>query len=267
MVGDQLEELVAALAGQLLQPRRVLSVGAGAARLGEAGVGDVADQRVLELELGLAAERRGRPRHHQAAVLQPQQRAVDDRAGVSSRRTSSSRKKGLPSAMRTIPSHSAAGSSAAGRMPESSLVACCSGSGWSETAVVPSRPAAKPGWVSASSGRAVATTSSGPSTRVASRGRRELQVLGRPFPLCGLGGRPQDAFPDFGIELTGGFVAGDRAAMEWVMSGTHARGLAGVPATGRRVLVRGATVLELRDGRVTHSRDYWDTATLLARMG
>jgi steroid delta-isomerase-like uncharacterized protein len=100
-----------------------------------------------------------------------------------------------------------------------------------------------------------------------SRGRRELATLGRSFPLCGLGGRPQDAFPDFGIELTGGFVAGDRAAMEWVMSGTHARGRPGVPATGRRFRVRGATMLELRDGRVTRNTDYWDTATLLTQLG
>jgi steroid delta-isomerase-like uncharacterized protein len=99
------------------------------------------------------------------------------------------------------------------------------------------------------------------------RGRRELAALGRPFPLCGLGGRPQDAFPDFGIELTGGFVAGDRAAMEWVMSGTHARGRPGVPASGRRFRVRGATVLELRDGRVTRNADYWDSATLLTQLG
>jgi len=99
-----------------------------------------------------------------------------------------------------------------------------------------------------------------------SRGKRELTVLGRPFPLCGLGARPQDAFPDFGIELTAGFVAGDRAAMEWVMSGTHARGLPGMPATGRRFRVRGATMLELRDGRVTRNSNYWDMATLLTQM-
>jgi len=86
-------------------------------------------------------------------------------------------------------------------------------------------------------------------------------------PPRGLGARPQDAFPDFGIELTAGFVAGDRAAMEWVMSGTHERGLPGMPATGRRFRVRGATMLELRDGRVTRNRDYWDTATLLTQMG
>jgi steroid delta-isomerase-like uncharacterized protein len=100
-----------------------------------------------------------------------------------------------------------------------------------------------------------------------SRGRRQLQVRGRPFPLCGLAARPQDAFPDFGIELTAGFVTGDRAAMEWVMSGTHARGLPGVPATGRRFRVRGATMLELRDGRVTRNRDYWDVTTLLTQVG
>ena len=55
--------------------------------------------------------------------------------------------------------------------------------------------------------------------------------------------------------------------MEWVMSGTHANALPGVPATGRRFRVRGATMLELRDGRVTRNRDYWDTATLLTQMG
>jgi ketosteroid isomerase-like protein len=41
----------------------------------------------------------------------------------------------------------------------------------------------------------------------------------------------------------------------------------GVPTSGRRFRVRGATVLELRDGRVTRNADYWDPATLLNQLG
>jgi ketosteroid isomerase-like protein len=68
-------------------------------------------------------------------------------------------------------------------------------------------------------------------------------------------------------ELTAGFTADDWAAMEWLMSGTHERDLPGMPAAGKTFSVRGATILELRDGRITRNRDYWDLATFLKQIG
>jgi len=75
------------------------------------------------------------------------------------------------------------------------------------------------------------------------------------------------AMPDFHIDLKTSFVSGDRAAMEWVMSGTHAGDLPGMPATQKRFSIRGATVAELRGTKIRRNSDYWDLSTFLKQVG
>lgn len=75
------------------------------------------------------------------------------------------------------------------------------------------------------------------------------------------------AFPDLKIQLTTRVIAGNRAAMEWVMTGTHKGDLPGMPATNKSFSVRGATVLELRQGKISRDSDYWDSVTLLKQLG
>jgi steroid delta-isomerase-like uncharacterized protein/uncharacterized protein (TIGR02118 family) len=91
-----------------------------------------------------------------------------------------------------------------------------------------------------------------------SRGKQELRAFGH---------QVFEAFPDFGIELTSQSAEGDRALLEWVMSGTHKGDLPGMPATGKEFSVRGATALELKNGRISRNSDYWDMATLLTQLG
>ena len=55
--------------------------------------------------------------------------------------------------------------------------------------------------------------------------------------------------------------------LEWTMSGTHKDDLPGMPATGKSFSVRGATALQLDDGRISRNSDYWDMATLLTQLG
>jgi hypothetical protein len=43
--------------------------------------------------------------------------------------------------------------------------------------------------------------------------------------------------------------------------------LPGMPATGKPFSVRGATALQLDDGRISRNSDYWDMATLLTQLG
>jgi steroid delta-isomerase-like uncharacterized protein len=77
------------------------------------------------------------------------------------------------------------------------------------------------------------------------------------------------AFPDFTATPVSGFADGNRAVLEWVLSGTY-EGTFGTlpPGTGQRVEVRVATVLELTDdGLIAHDREYWDLATLLDQLG
>src|SRR5215831_8899249 len=68
---------------------------------------------------------------------------------------------------------------------------------------------------------------------VVNHGKTELETFAR--DIFG-------AFPDFTLQLTGQFAAGRWAGAEWTMSATHKGDLPGLPATGKRFSIRGATV-------------------------
>jgi steroid delta-isomerase-like uncharacterized protein len=75
------------------------------------------------------------------------------------------------------------------------------------------------------------------------------------------------AFPDFGIKLTSQFATADWAGAEWTMTGTHKGDLPGLPATAKQFELRGGSILELREGKITRCTDYWDMADLLRQVG
>jgi len=75
-------------------------------------------------------------------------------------------------------------------------------------------------------------------------------------------------FPDFKIELKSGFSAGDWGAGEWVMSATFAHSSTpGMTATGKRFSVRGASIIEFRQGKICRESMYWDLASFLQQVG
>jgi steroid delta-isomerase-like uncharacterized protein/uncharacterized protein (TIGR02118 family) len=75
------------------------------------------------------------------------------------------------------------------------------------------------------------------------------------------------ALPDFAIALTSAAAEHGRGHAEWTMSGTHAGDLPGLPATGKRFAVRGASVLDLQADRILRCSDYWDRAAFLEQVG
>jgi steroid delta-isomerase-like uncharacterized protein len=75
------------------------------------------------------------------------------------------------------------------------------------------------------------------------------------------------ALDDLKIENTTVFISGDSFAIEWVMSGVHSGDLPGLPATGRRFSVPGATVGQVRNGKFTKVTEYWDGADFLRQVG
>jgi steroid delta-isomerase-like uncharacterized protein len=92
---------------------------------------------------------------------------------------------------------------------------------------------------------------------VVNHGKQELRAFGQ---------QVFNAFPDFKIELATHVATRDWAMLEWTMSGTHHGDLPAMPATGKSFSVRGATALQLKNGRISRNSDYWDMATLLTQL-
>jgi steroid delta-isomerase-like uncharacterized protein len=75
-------------------------------------------------------------------------------------------------------------------------------------------------------------------------------------------------FPDFKFELKSVFGAGDWAGMEWVMSGTFAHSsIPGITATGKPFSIRGASIIQLHNGKISRSSDYYNMVTFLQQVG
>jgi steroid delta-isomerase-like uncharacterized protein len=49
--------------------------------------------------------------------------------------------------------------------------------------------------------------------------------------------------------------------MEWIWRGRQTKDLPGLPATNKSFEVRGATVVDFTDGKISRNSDYWDLAT------
>jgi len=77
------------------------------------------------------------------------------------------------------------------------------------------------------------------------------------------------ACPDFKLELKSLFGSNDWVGQEWVMTGTQtgAFGALGIPATGKRFLIRGASITKLRRGKIARNTDYWNLMSMLQQLG
>jgi len=75
------------------------------------------------------------------------------------------------------------------------------------------------------------------------------------------------AFPDLVTTIDEIVLAGDRAAIRWHSVGTHEGSLLGVPATGRRVEVSGATFAHFENNRIVEEHVTWDPRALLTALG
>ena len=76
-----------------------------------------------------------------------------------------------------------------------------------------------------------------------------------------------EAIPDFKLDITSLFAAGDLLACEWIMTGTLSGNNPELPPTGKSFSVRGVTIAQLQDGKIQRNADYWDLATFLQQVG
>jgi steroid delta-isomerase-like uncharacterized protein len=56
-------------------------------------------------------------------------------------------------------------------------------------------------------------------------------------------------------------------ALAWRMTGSHDLDLPGMPATGKAFTVPGASIAEVRRGKIVRNRDFWNNQHLLAQLG
>jgi len=92
------------------------------------------------------------------------------------------------------------------------------------------------------------------------RGKDELKAGISPlFAAC----------PDFKLELRSLFDSNDWVGQEWVMTGTQSgafRAL-GIPTTGKKFLIRGASITKLSRGKIARNTDYWNLMSMLQQRG
>jgi steroid delta-isomerase-like uncharacterized protein len=80
------------------------------------------------------------------------------------------------------------------------------------------------------------------------------------------------AFPDAKYAVNSFFAEGDRFADEWTFTGTNTGPLrlpdgAEVPATGKRVKIKGMEYVEVRDGKITVDNLYYDFLAAVTQLG
>jgi steroid delta-isomerase-like uncharacterized protein len=75
-----------------------------------------------------------------------------------------------------------------------------------------------------------------------------------------------NAFPDLRIEVEDIIEQGDKAAVRWHVTATHAGDGLGFAATQRPVVARGITWQEIRNGQVVRAWDSWNMGALMMQL-
>jgi steroid delta-isomerase-like uncharacterized protein len=93
-------------------------------------------------------------------------------------------------------------------------------------------------------------------------------------PLTGLAAldehraRVRTALPDLKLERSGAVLtSGAYACIPWRAAGTHKNGTATLPATNRFLTLHGLHYVELRDGRITRARGFYDLYDAATQLG
>jgi len=75
------------------------------------------------------------------------------------------------------------------------------------------------------------------------------------------------AFPDLTTTIDDIVLEGDRAAIRWHSVGNHTGAFMGIPTTGRRVEVSGATFARFEEDGIVEEFVTWDPRALLSALG
>ena len=100
---------------------------------------------------------------------------------------------------------------------------------------------------------------------------------GAPGPMNAAGNKAYlqgfiSAFPDLHFDVARTVAEGDNMVTEWVASGTHKGPLVSpsgqrIPPTGKKAMTHGSNTFEVKNGKVTSVRTYFDMVELLGQLG
>jgi steroid delta-isomerase-like uncharacterized protein len=72
-----------------------------------------------------------------------------------------------------------------------------------------------------------------------------------------------EGVPDLELKLLRANIRGGHGTIEWIFSGTDK----GVFNTGKKFSVRGVSVIDVRDGKISRNLDFYDSATIMRQVG
>ena len=72
-----------------------------------------------------------------------------------------------------------------------------------------------------------------------------------------------EGVPDLELKLLRADIHGGHGTIEWTFSGTDK----GVFKTGKKFSVRGVSVIEMRNGKISRNLDFYDVATIMRQVG
>jgi steroid delta-isomerase-like uncharacterized protein len=72
-----------------------------------------------------------------------------------------------------------------------------------------------------------------------------------------------EGVPDLELKLVHASIHGGHGTIEWSFTGTDK----GVYKTGKKFTVRGVSVVDVRDGKISRSLDFYDVATVMRQVG
>ena len=80
------------------------------------------------------------------------------------------------------------------------------------------------------------------------------------------------AFPDLHFDVQHTIANGSVVVTHWTATGTHTGPLATmsgqtIPPTGRKGVLSGVLITEVKDGKIAREWTYWDQVTLLTQLG
>ena len=75
------------------------------------------------------------------------------------------------------------------------------------------------------------------------------------------------AFPDLHFLEEETIIQDNHVVLVWTAQGTHRGELMRIPTTGRKISVRGISLLTVENRRITHGLYVWDVAGLLRAIG